>query len=142
MPAWRERVSVEAQADIDDSVSVALDFAKQTLQKYGELYPFAVAVSVDGRRELVGAEPGTGETPPSQDVLDLLHQAGEQYRGERRAFTVVADVVARGSDALRFEVEHREGIALVLLLPYSRARFRRTVTFGEMTGGGGIRRYW
>ena len=87
-----------------------------------------------------GAE--LGEQPPSQQVLDVLYAGARQRTDEHRAAAFVADVRAGGGDAIRVELEHREGTALVLLLPYSRSRFSKKVTLGPMSVGVGDRPIW
>lgn len=47
-----------------------------------------------------------------------------------------------GADAVRFEGEHREGIAITAILPYSRGRLRKKVTFGQMSAMEGERHVW
>ena len=45
-------------------------------------------------------------------------------------------------DAVRVELEHREGPALVVLRPYRRARFTRKPTYADLTTGPGEHRVW
>jgi hypothetical protein len=54
----------------------------------------------------------------------------------------VADVPANGSDAIRVELEHQEGVALVVLLPYVRSRFKKSLTFGQMSVSQGQPQVW
>ena len=62
--------------------------------------------------------------------------------GTRRAFAFVADVRANASDAVRIELEHQEGAAIVVLVPYSRNRLDREVTFGQISGTAGQSKVW
>jgi hypothetical protein len=91
---------------------------------------------------MLAADPGSGEHPRSEDVIRLLYDSARASADVRRAVAVAADVLVDGADAVSVEAEHREGIALVIVVPYSRSRFRKTVTFGEMTGGTGQPRVW
>jgi len=54
----------------------------------------------------------------------------------------VADVRVEGSDAVRVELEHAEGVAIVFLMPYSRSRFKKSLTFSEPNASAGQRRIW
>jgi hypothetical protein len=142
MVSWRDTASVAAQDDLDQMLNAVLPFAEQTLSRYGELLPFGAAVSSDGQVVLLAADPGLGEHPPSVAVLDTLYAGARASADTRRAVAFVADVRANGADALRLELEHRQGVTLVLVVPYTRSRFRRTITFGEMQGSPGRARVW
>jgi hypothetical protein len=72
----------------------------------------------------------------------MLYEGARQGASELRATAFVADVRANGGDAVRVELEHSEGQAIVVLLPYSRSRFKKTVTFGQPSGGPGEPRVW
>lgn len=106
------------------------------------MYPFGAAMTADGELKMLAADSGSGEHPASQDVLDALYAGARESREEHRAVAFAADVKANGSDAVRVELEHREGTALVLVVPYTRSRFKKTVTLGRMAGGVGERRVW
>lgn len=142
MASWRDSTSQQAQDDLDGLLNVVLPFAEQTISRYGEMYPFGTAVTVDGEFKMLAADPGAGENPASQEVLNALYTGAQETRGEYRALAFVADVKANGSDAVRVELEHQEGTALVLVVPYSRSRFKKTVTLGNMSGGVADRRVW
>jgi len=106
------------------------------------MYPFGAAVSADGQVGMLAAEPGAGDRPLSQEVLDALYEGARQSCATRRAVAFATDVKASDSDAIRVELEHREGTALTLVVPYSRSRMKKTVTLGQMSGGPGERRIW
>jgi len=142
MASWRDSTSQQAQDDLDGLLNAVLPFAEQTISKYGDMYPFGAAVTSDGQLKMLVADAGGGERPASQDVLDGLYAGARQSKDEHRAVAFAADVKANGSDAVRVELEHREGTTLVLLVPYTRSRFKKTVTLGQMLGGLGERRIW
>jgi hypothetical protein len=140
--SWRDSTSQQAQDDLDGLLNAALLFAEQTISKYGEMYPFGAAVTADGELKMLAADPGSGEHPASQVILDGLYAGARQSQDEHRAVAFVADVKANGSDAVRVELEHREGATLVLLVPYTRSRLKKTVTLGQISAGPGERRIW
>lgn len=142
MASWRDSASPQAQDDLDGLLNAVLPFAEQTITKHGEMYPFGAAVTADGQVAMLATDPGSGEHPASQDVLDALSSGARESRQELRAVAFAADVKANGWDAIRVELEHREGTALVLLVPYTRNRFKKTVTLGQMSGGVSDRRVW
>jgi hypothetical protein len=142
MASWRDGASERAQEDLDALLNAVLPFAEQTLAKYGELFPFGAAVLSHGELELLAADPGSAERPGSEAVLRALYDGARSSCGTRRAFAFVADVRADGVDAVRVELEHLEGIALVVLVPYGRSELTKEVTIGQMTGSTGHPRIW
>lgn len=142
MASWRDGASAQAQADLDALLNAVLPFAQQTLSKYGEMFPFGAAVSSEGQLELLASSPGVGERPGSMAVLGALHDGARASARDRRAFAFAADVRDSGSDAVRVELEHREGLAIVVLVPYSRSRLTKKVAFGQISGGMGQPKVW
>ena len=85
----------------------------------------------------------TGEDrPPSQLVLDLLVQGYREQRDGLRAIALVADVRADGSDAIRVEIEHREGQAMFVLMPYRKRRLKWGIDYGDLAAGAGSPQIW
>jgi len=142
MASWRDTASGQAQADLDALLNAVLPFAERTLSKYGEMFPFGAAVSSDGQLELLASDPGAGERPESEVVLRALYDGARASSRDRRAFAFVADVRVNTSDAVRVELEHREGVAIVVLVPYNRSRLKKKVAFGQISGGMGQPNIW
>ena len=142
MVSWRDTTAEAAQNDLDGLSNAVLPFAEQTLRSHGEFLPFGAAVDTDGQIGMPAADPGLGELPPSQQVLDVLYAGARQQSESRRAVAFVAEVRASGGDAIRVELEHREGTALVILMPYSCSRLTKKVTIGQMSVSLGERRIW
>jgi hypothetical protein len=141
MASWRDTASRQAQADLDALLNAVLPFAEQTLSKYGEMFPFGAAVSSEGGLEMLASDPGSGELPKSEVVLRELYDGARASSRTRRAFAFVADVRANGTDAVRVELEHREGTALVVLVPYNQSR-QKKVTLGQISGRMGQPNVW
>ncbi|KQP84567.1 hypothetical protein ASF35_06675 [Aeromicrobium sp. Leaf291] len=110
--------SDDAQDELNGLLNGVVGFAEQTLQRYGELYPFGAALDLAGEQRLLGADPGEGDHPDSTSVLEALYAGAGANADELRAVAFVADVLLDGSDALRVELEHSEGACLVVHLPY------------------------
>lgn len=143
MTSWRDTASAQAQDDLDALANAVLPFAEQSVAKYGEFFPFGAATDeATGEITMLAADPDLGEQPPSQQVLDALYRGAQAEADTRCAVAFVADVRARGGDAIRVELEHREGATLVILVPYTRSRFSKKVTLGQMSVGLGERRTW
>jgi hypothetical protein len=142
MASWRDTASQTVQDDLDVLFSAVLPFAEQTLGKSGEMYPFGASIDDDGQVAMLAAALGLDDRPLSDDVLASLYVGAQEQSSQCRAFAFVADVRANGGDAVRVEVEHREGVALALLVPYARSRFKKTVTLGAMSVSVGPTRVW
>jgi len=59
-----------------------------------------------------------------------------------RAIALVTDVRLAESDAVRVELEHREGRALAVFLPYRKKRVRRGIEYGNLSAGPGTQQVW
>jgi len=88
-----------------------------------------------------------------QDDLDLFDRpAGDAVGGparpgsELRAAAIVSDVRIKNpdSDAIRLEVEHREGVAMAVLLSYriQKRLIGREVAYGDMIGEAADQKIW
>lgn len=76
-------------------------------------------------------------------VLDALYEGLRNDRDRTRCYAVVACVRLGGADAVRVELEHADGIAITVALPYQiKGRFSRKVEYGDLRGGTGEHRLW
>ena len=118
MSSWRDSASEEAQADLDGLLDLALPFAQEMLGKHGEFFPYAVALDEAGEARMVAGHDGDDDQPASAAVLGLLTEGLRHERDDLRAIALVADVRLTDSDAVRVELEHRDGHALARGLDY------------------------
>jgi hypothetical protein len=144
MSSWRETASAEAQADLDGLLNVALGFAQQQLAARGEFYPYAAAIGKDGQAEMIAVQPDPGDDRPnSADVAAACFGALADTRNTIRAGAVVSDVrMSDGGEAIRVDLEHADGHALTVLLPYTMKRLTKNVEFGELRAQAGQRQIW
>lgn len=142
MTSWRDSASQTAQDDLDGLLDVVLPLAEELLRKNKEFYPFGGSVSRQGEASIFAADAGVGEHPASSDVLVQLYDGARTNASNARAAAFVTDVRANGSDTVRVELEHQEGVALEVLLPYRRSRFTKAVTFGQMSAAQGQTKIW
>ncbi len=134
-----DAASPEAEDDMHALFDEALDLAAGQLAKYGRLLPFAMTVGDDGRN-LIGI--GDEAMQPPQMVDELWRGLCAEPDG-LRAVIVVADVrLQDGGDAIRFQLEHSEGVADEVFVPYTRARLRRRLSLGNQLPQRGTRRIW
>jgi hypothetical protein len=141
--SWRDSASQQAQDALYELFSVAMETAQEMLVKNGEFFPFGVEVRDDDDVALFGADPGLGEHPPSTEVLRALALGARSERDKLHAVAFACHVtLADGSDAVRVELEHREGVVLEIIVPYRRRRLGRQVTLGEMAVSEGRIQTW
>jgi hypothetical protein len=140
--SWRSSASQQAQDDLDGLLDASLPFAQEMLGERGEFFPYAAAITTTGETKFIAGDPGEGEQPTSVAVLQVLVEGLRAERDTLRAAAVVSDVRRSDSDAVRVELEHEEGHAIVVFLPYQRKRLRRGIEYGQITAGPGDRQVW
>jgi hypothetical protein len=146
MSSWRDHAPREVQAELDALVSAAFEAAGEFLvQQRGELHPFGMAVAADGTTEVLGADPGLGERPPPEAVMDLLLEGAVKRRDELRAVALVADVRLQDSDAVLVRAEHRDsgpGLHILARYDYKGGRLRRRLTYLNLSASEAERQVW
>jgi hypothetical protein len=128
----------ESRAEMDALLTEGIRMATHFLGKSHEFYPFAVALSPDGKIKHVSTWDGN-DYPASNDVLALLYQALKEgvRSGAYKAVAIVSDVKIRSrasdppQDAVRVHIEHPGGSPVACFLPY-KFEFGAIVE-GEMT---------
>lgn len=142
MTSWRDAVSAEAQRELDSLLTGVLPFARQQLDAHGAFFPYGMTIDAGGEERLVSAWEGD-EPPTPAELLQLLYLGVQQQAGVLRAAAFVAAVSVDGSDAIRVALEHREGAAIAVLLPYAKPRWGRGgIRYGELTAAPGEARIW
>jgi hypothetical protein len=127
MSSWRDGVSDEVQAELDKAWLAAVTFAETMLERQGAFYPYAVKLTEAGDTEMVTVPAG------AEDALQTLVDGLASHRATLRVGAVVAAMHLESidSDAVRVDIEHREGVALTLVLPYTRKKLRKKVEWGD-----------
>jgi hypothetical protein len=97
------------------------------LERQGAFYPYAVKLTEAGDTEMVTVPAG------SEDALQTLVGGLAAQRASLRVGAVVAAMHLESidSDAVRVDIEHREGVALTLVLPYTRKKLRKKIEWGD-----------
>jgi hypothetical protein len=142
MASWRDLACQQCQDDLDGLLNVALPFAQQMLAKGGEFHPFAAAVTAGGETRLTAPEPGQDDQPASATVLSSLFGALRPDRADLRAVAVCSDVRLPDSDAVRVELEHRDGQTMAVLLPDRKKRLGRGIDYSQLRGGPADQHVW
>ena len=135
MDTWRDTTSQQAQDDLDGLLNAVMPLARQTLARYGDLLPFGAATLTNGHVSMLAAYPGDDlDALTNPEVFDGLKDGVQQQAGEYRAVAFVADGLLDGADAILVDLEHREGVALRMMVPYRRHRFPRRVSLNHAQG--------
>lgn len=141
--SWRDTASREAQEDLDGLLNATLPFAEGMLKDHGEFYPFAARVTAEGTVTMVAGFSDGADRPLSTDVIELLYEGLAGLASQSRAVAVALDVrMPSTGDAIRVEMEHRDGIAIALLLPHRTKRFGRAPEFGDLEAAVAAPRVW
>lgn len=143
MSSWRASASPQAQQDLDQLLGAVLGFAQQQLSDRGEFYPYAAAIDDTGQAEMIAARPDSiDDYPIAADVIRSCRAALVSQRDYIRAGAIIAAVrLAEGGDAVQVALEHAEGQALTVLLPYTKNR-RKKVEYGQIEALVGKRQIW
>lgn len=135
MTSWRDRASAQAQEDLDGLLQTTLPFAQEMLSTEGEFFPFGAAVDTDSQTKMLSVPTSPERRNDSASLIAVLQRILQTDRAMNRAAAIVSDVRINrsGVDAIRVDLEHCEGVALSVLVPYSfvRRRLRRTVTYAD-----------
>lgn len=142
MATWRDGASATAQQDLDGLFNQAALLAQTLLMRNREFYPFGAAVNAKGAIALSTPLPD-GEHPTANDVMDGIGAEFAAQKKSLRATAIVAMAsVGGGEEAVRVELEHVDGIALMVALPYTRDPKTNAVTYGAMLAREGERHVW
>lgn len=143
MTSWRDTASKQAQTDLDGLLTNVMPLAERTLGKHGELLPYAATIDNDGSEALVSTDPATEtDLPSSHDVLALLYEAAGNSAESLRAVAFVAAVRVSDADAIRVELEHKEGVAMAVVIPYERDEATQSIRLGPARATGNPTRIW
>ncbi|BBX11006.1 hypothetical protein MNVM_00870 [Mycobacterium novum] len=121
MASWRDTVSEQAQADLDGLTDAAVNLALETIAARGEFLPFALAVSVDGERQVIAPDYPTSAKLAVVEQLAAHWRAVTALKDSLRAALVALNVTLTDPhrDGIEISVEHREGAAVGLIFPYT-----------------------
>ena len=115
---WRSTASPQAQDDVDKLFGDVIKFVAVELAHADGFAPFMMVIGLDGevamRRSVIAAA--------SQDEVGIVHGLELDSDAARtRARAVVLDVTAAApmaGDAIKIKLEHSEGVAIDMLVPY------------------------
>jgi len=92
---------------------------------------------------LLASDPGRlGHPSRSDDVLSMLLEDVRTQRSDLRAVAICTDVQTAGSDVIRIELEHREGTAIAVQVPYKKKHLGHGLEYGPLQAGPATKRVW
>ena len=145
MSNWRDTASDEVQDDFDRLAEVTIAAARNFLDQNGDFIPFPMVVKSDGELALIGLEQPETPTPPDpQEVIAGIVGLFRDRRDSIRALAVGSDVEvpAEATDAIEVRLEHRDGIAITILVPYQIDSLDDTYLYDEPRIQPGDRIIW
>lgn len=153
MSTWRDEASQQVKDDLDGLLNLALSTGKEQLDAAGEFYPFTVSLP-DATGTEADAELGGTYVPAGEEFLAVeeVHegcwQTLQSAAGVNRAAAVVTDVGGPDGDAIAVALEHRDGPAIEVYLPYVTQRKvggkkpAQKHRYGDLVAAEGTRRIW
>ncbi len=129
---------MKPEEEVELLLNEGIPFALEMLDKYGEFYPFALALDAQDAPIQVAIDPGE-QHPESTQVLALLQEAMQKgaASGDYKATALVVDVTLQGgkegesTDAIQVGLEHNSGYCVNVFLPYGKDE-KGEFTFGEL----------
>jgi hypothetical protein len=142
---WRKGASEEVQDDFDRLAEVTIAAARNFLDQGGDFIPFPMVIKSDGELALIGLEQPI--TPTVPDVLEVMSGIVQLFRDRRdsiRALAVGSDVQvpSEATDAIEVRLEHRDGLAITLIVPYQIDSLDDTYIYDEPRVQAGDRLIW
>ena len=128
-------LSSAARAELDRMLETSLRMAKGHLDRASEFDPFSLVTDRDGRLLAVDLDKsGLGKHPDSELIAAALVGQLRHIADTLRctALTVNSRLSEEKTDALEVRLEHREGAAVLVLLPYKRPTFGGIIEYGEL----------
>lgn len=128
-----------AHPDLHELLNVLLPFAKQQITRRGGFLPFGASMSTKGEVRLAMSSPA-GDAPTPTECLDTMHDAfrkqaaASEIRASAVCWTASVTLNEEPSDAITIGLEHLDGEAVNVYMPY-RKRLLRGHKFGRLVAG-------
>jgi len=118
--------SESQKQDFNQLLSSVLPFAEQMLRDHGGFLPYGWAINSDGKIAAVAGYTGV-EQPKSEEIIDLLKATfhRQAQNGTIKACALAYDIRAippgqtQKTDAIAVNLDHRGGMSIVAIYPYS-----------------------
>lgn len=139
---WRTEASQQAQDDLDALLQDSIAMAAELLSDIGSFAPFMLTVDHHSGKSLRRLQATEGQADQAQISANLTLA---DDAAQLRARATVCDVTAHGpisGDAIQVAVEHREGIAIDLLVPYLIDTDTVRIDMNSANAAVGVRLLW
>lgn len=134
---YAQKDSQSQKQELEQLLSAAMPFAEQMLKTNGEFYPYGSTMDSQGKISAAGGYTGTAH-PKSTELIDLLKAS---FRHDAKAGKIVACALVYDirtippgkttkTDAIRVDLDHRDGMSLTVVYPYTIAP-DKTFILGE-----------
>lgn len=129
-----------SRPDLDSLLNALLPFAQGMLAKHGEFYPFAATLKQSGELALEASHTGDDHSASSEVLVLLetgLRQRAQAEDSVLRATGICVDARVQPpsstekTDAIQMKLEHVDGEAIEVFLPY-RKNFLGRLKYGEL----------
>lgn len=143
MTISRPAPTTRAQDDLEDLIDFVLDVARRQLNSHGKCPPFAAALPNDGLPTLIAVETH-GKRVTQAALVEASFETLADMRHDIVAGAVVwiADITNEKTAAIRVDIEHVDGHASIVLLPFLRRPLRRQTDYGMRRLFQGKRHIW
>lgn len=145
MSSWRETLGATAQAELDTLLDSGIRLARNYLAAASEFTPFAIVTDTEGRVLAVDLDySALGKHPEVEQIVRASLARLRLLAPQIRCSAQVANthLPKERTDAIEVRLEHRDGAALVVVLPYKRARIGNVVEYGEFRAFPGSPEVW
>ena len=134
-----------ARSDLDALLAASLRTAQQHLAEAASFDPFVLVTNPEGR--MLAAEVDRSQLGKHPESEELAEAATTQLAGlapsvRATALTLNARLARERTDAIEVRLEHRDGIALLVLVPYKRPKFGGRTEYGELRTFRGAHEVW
>jgi len=132
------------QDEMNAAFNAVMVAAESVLSDGTELYPFAAHIDDDGAIEPIYPAEDTWVGSTMGQLLDSLYARVVSVASGSRVAAIATDVEFDGGEGVRVELEHCDGYAIMIVVPYVREEGSTTVQFqmDDMMALDGIRRVW
>lgn len=145
MTSWREALSDGARADVDRLVDAGLAVAKSRLQTLALFPPVPVFANADGAiMQVAHDSTALGRRAKADAIADDAVRQLQKVKASARGVALVTSthLAKERTDAIEVWVEHHEGVAVSILLPYQRPTLGGVITFGQLRAFAAPKRVW